>query len=570
MQFRHPRKPLDPALWKRHPALSRTLRAAIVVVPIVASFLIAVLLSHLLPHTTHPLTAAFWIVVVIGGSLITLVVFERAARRLLPMAALLNISLLFPDKAPARFAVARKTGSPTQLRAQLERADAAGRQDDAKGMQAVIELVLALSVHDKATRGHSERVRVFTDMIADELKLDEVDKAKLRWAALLHDVGKLEIAPTLLNKPGTPTDAEWVVIQRHPADGARLVGPLLAWLGESGRAVIEHHERWDGTGYPRHLKGTEISLAARIVSVADVYEVMTSPRPYKATMSVAAARVELTRVAGTQLDPAIVRAFLNISIGRLWRAVGIGAWVGLIPAIGRLWSELGSIGTWAGSGALTAVTATVVTVGGFGPPTPSPTAHSVPPAAFTAPSPSFASSPSSAVSPPPQPSASAAPTASTRALPRSTPKSGPVPTANPTPNPTARPTPPPPVWTTCSTCYTTTDTKCPQNCSNNKLTKCTRYCEGNNNSKCVTYCYGANNPKCTEYCVGTNNPRCQSFCKASSSMIALTRWNDPGLALLGVGLLSGQTGAVPMGASAPARRSIAPKLTNVPYAPYAG
>jgi putative nucleotidyltransferase with HDIG domain len=544
MQFRHSRKHLDPALWKRHPALSRTLRAAIFVVPIVASFLIAVLLSHLLPSATSPLTAAFWIVVVIAGSLLTLVVFERAARRLLPMAALLNVSLLFPDKAPARFAVARRTGSPTQLRAQLEQADAAGRRDDAKSMQAVIELVLALSVHDKATRGHSERVRVFTDMIADELKLAEIDRAKLRWAALLHDVGKLEIAPTLLNKPGTPTDAEWVVIQRHPADGARLVAPLLTWLGEWGRAVIEHHERWDGTGYPRHLKGTQISLAARIVSVADVYEVMTSPRPYKASMSVAAARLELTRVAGTQLDPAIVRAFLNISIGRLWRTVGIGAWVGLIPAIGRLWSELGSLGTWAGSGALTAVTATLVTVGGFAPPSAPPTAQIVPPATVGAPTPSVAL-PSGAVSAPPQTSPSARPTMSTAAPPGSTPKSRPVPTERPTPNPTpvptASPPPPPPDWTTCSTCYTTTDTTCPSHCANDNLKECTMYCEGNNNSRCTSYCYGGDNPKCTQYCVGPNNKHCQAFCKPSGPMIVLAlEGTEP--YPLDLALPSGQTG----------------------------
>ena len=153
---------------------------------------------------------------------------------------------------------------------------------------------------------------------------------------------------------------------------------MLAWLGESGRAVAEHHERWDGTGYPHKLRGTEISLAARIVAVADVYEVMTSPRPYKATMSVADARLELTRVAGTQLDPAIVRAFLNISIGRLWRTVGIGAWIGQIPNLGRLWQAFGSLGTWVGTGALSAVTATLITVGGFGPPPPSPGASVVP------------------------------------------------------------------------------------------------------------------------------------------------------------------------------------------------
>src|SRR6202035_5397872 len=134
------------------------------------------------------------------------------------------------------------------------------------------------------------------------------------------------------------------------------------WLGQWGAAVEQHHERYDGTGYPRGLKGNEISLAARIVSVADVYEVMTAPRPYKKSMSVAAARQELIRVSGTQLDPAIVRAFLNISAGNLWRTIGIGAWIAQIPTLGSILSDLG---TWLGTGAATLGTAGVVTVGGI-------------------------------------------------------------------------------------------------------------------------------------------------------------------------------------------------------------
>ena len=553
MQFRRSRKRTDRSVWKRRPVLSRALRLAIFAGPIAASFLIAFLLTHLLPRATSPLTAVFWIGVVGAGAILGLVAFERVARRLLPLVALLNVSLLFPDKAPARFAVARKTGSPSQLRAQLERARAAGHQDDATGMQAVIELVLALSIHDKATRGHSERVRVFTDMIANEIKLDEVDKAKLRWAALLHDVGKLEISPTLLNKPGKPTEAEWAVIHRHPEDGARLVAPLLAWLGEWGRAVVEHHERWDGTGYPHHLKGAEISLAARIVSVADVYEVMTAPRPYKATMSVAAARVELTRVAGTQLDPAIVRAFLNISIGRLWRTVGIGAWIGQIPNIGTLWSEFGSIGSWVGTGALSVVASTALIVSGFSPPIS--TAGASPAAVMPS---------GGLVSPPagtgasPGTSQSAQPTAGATSRPSPTPKGGAgptpkpsaAPTARPTPNPTAGPTPPPPDWTTCSTCYVSSST-CTSHCANNSLPKCTSYCQGSNNSHCTTYCYGSNNPQCTKYCVGMYNPQCQQpYCQASTPAIVLQRWVDPSQPLSASLLTSGHAGAVPLGTRA--------------------
>ncbi len=380
MQLRrrqHPVRTETEDRWERRPALSRALRLGIFFGPILASFAIAVVISAVLPRASGPWSAALWIVIVAAGSFVTLVLFERAARRLLPLAALLNVSLLFPDKAPARFAVARRTGSPRHLQEQLLAARASGHSDDAQGMQSVIELVLALSVHDKATRGHSERVRVFADLIADELKVDESGQARLRWAALLHDVGKLEVPVALLNKPGQPDDEEWKILHRHPAEGARLVAPLLPWLGEWGRAVVEHHERYDGTGYPNRLKGTEISLAARIVAVADVYEVMTAPRPYKRAMSIAAARQELTRVAGTQLDPAVVRAFLNISVGRLWRTIGFSAWFGQIPALVRLWSELGRLSSWIGSGAISAATATVVTVGALAGPTALPNATSL-------------------------------------------------------------------------------------------------------------------------------------------------------------------------------------------------
>jgi hypothetical protein len=140
----------------------------------------------------------------------------------------------------------------------------------------------------------------------------------------------------ILNKPGKPDAHEWELLKGHPAAGARIAAPLLTWLAEWGPTIVQHHERFDGTGYPDGLAGEQISLGARIVSVADSFEVMTAARSYKKPMSVPAARAELVRHAGSQFDAALVRTFLSISIGRLWWTVGPVAWIGITPMLGWL------------------------------------------------------------------------------------------------------------------------------------------------------------------------------------------------------------------------------------------
>jgi HD domain len=241
----------------------------------------------------------------------------------------------------------------------------------------MLGLVAALSVHDRRTRGHSERVRIFTDMLADELGLPEEARSRLRWASLLHDVGKIHVPADVLNKPARPTAHEWEVLQRHPADGARMIAPLMSWLGPWALAVEQHHERWDGTGYPRRLAGEEISLGGRVVAVADAFETMTAARPYKRALSVAAARQELVACSGGQFDPVVVRAFLTISLGRLWRVVGIGAWVSQVPTFATVLDGLGRAGVHVAARGATAATALGLVAGGAAlapPSSPHPTA----------------------------------------------------------------------------------------------------------------------------------------------------------------------------------------------------
>ncbi len=320
--------------WRRRPVLSALVRVGAVLLPAAIGIGVGAAVSRVLPRPSGAATAVVSFVAVAVVTVLTIIVVERAARRLLPLAALLSLSLLFPDRAPKRFAIARRVGRPRDLQLQLQALRDKGIEGgEVAYMQRVLELVAALSVHDRQTRGHSERVRVFADMIANEMKLSTADRARLRWASLLHDIGKLLVPSEILSKPSALNSAEFDTVRKHPEEGARLIRPLRSWLGEWADAVEHHHERWDGFGYPNRLAGDRISLAGRIVAVADSYEVMTAVRPYRKPLGVAAARQELVKCSGAQFDPVVVRAFLNIGMGRLWRVVGFGSWIAQMPIV---------------------------------------------------------------------------------------------------------------------------------------------------------------------------------------------------------------------------------------------
>jgi HD-GYP domain-containing protein (c-di-GMP phosphodiesterase class II) len=349
----------EPTRWRARPGLARALCLTVFVFPVAGSYFATRLAAPLvdgLPLFGRLLALAA-LAVTVG------LVAERVFRRVLPLAALLRMTMLFPDHAPSRFRLARAAGQTAILE---ERARTHPDETAGEAATRILGLLTSLSAHDKRTRGHSERVRVFTDVLAAELHLPEGARDRLRWAALLHDLGKVRVPTGVLNKPAALEADEWAMIRRHPDAGAALAGPLLEWLGEWGAAISEHHERFDGLGYPRGLAGHEIAQAGRIVAVADSFEVMTAVRSYKRPMSVATARRELALVAGTQLDPACVRAFLGASLPRVLWAVGPLALLINLPVLrgvaeaGRIVEHASVVA--AGQAATVAVAATTAAV----------------------------------------------------------------------------------------------------------------------------------------------------------------------------------------------------------------
>ncbi len=344
--------------WAGRPGLARALRVAIFAGPSLTSLLCGMVVGRLLPEASGLGPALLRLAVVTGVAIVVLLAVDRVMRRFLPLAALLKLSLAFPDRAPSRFSVALRAGSTANLERHANRVRAHSPGDDMSGAAGgVLTLVTALNAHDRRTRGHSERVRAFTDLLAEEMGLPQADRDRLRWAGLLHDVGKLHVKTSILNKPGKPTDREWEALRSHPTEGARLIAPIAPWLGAWADTVQDHHERWDGSGYPHGHSGEEISLGARMVAVADAFEVMTAARPYQRPVKAEAARQELARCSGTHFDPAVVRAFLSISIGRVRGVIGPLSILGQLPLLGKV-PQLHGTATALSRQAATAMSAT--------------------------------------------------------------------------------------------------------------------------------------------------------------------------------------------------------------------
>jgi hypothetical protein len=348
--------------WSAHRAQAFAVRAIVYLGPIVASIVFVHFAGKAVPAPLSSLWLflAWWFGLSIAATGV-LWSIDRMTRRLLPLAALLQLSLVFPDEAPSRFKVAFKAGDVDRLEARLAAKDAAAHAaTPSEAAERLLELVAALNIHDPLTRGHCDRVRAYSVMIGEELGLTQDQLDLLNWAALLHDVGKLDVPTEILSKDGRPTDEEWQTLRKHPLFGEELAEPMRAWLGTWTSAIGYHHEHWDGRGYPRGLAGEEIPLPGRIVAVADVFDVITSARSYKKASAAAEGRAEIARCAGTQFDPEVVRAFLTVSLGRMRLVMGPLSWLAHAPLLGRL-PFTPALGTAAGVFSVVATT----TLGGL-------------------------------------------------------------------------------------------------------------------------------------------------------------------------------------------------------------
>jgi len=181
-------------------------------------------------------------------------------------------------------------------------------------------LISTIEARDPYTKGHTERVAEYSVCIAEAMNLPQNEIQDVRFGAALHDIGKLGVERSVLNKPGELDASEWEVIRNHPLAGAKILKGIK-FLERALDIVLHHHERFDGTGYPDGLRGAECSLGARIVAVADSFDAMTCDRPYRRALGVREALAQVEKMAGKQFDPQVVEVFLreitrgNIRIG---------------------------------------------------------------------------------------------------------------------------------------------------------------------------------------------------------------------------------------------------------------
>lgn len=212
-----------------------------------------------------------------------------------------------------------------ELERALKQAQIANEELRRTGLQGISHLLLAATLKDQTTGAHLLRVRRYVEAIATKLGLPEQLVEEFGYSSVMHDVGKIHTPDHILQSEHHLSSEEFEVIKQHCIDGELMLGD--ARFFETARAIArEHHERWDGTGYPDGKSGSEISLAARIVSVADVFDALTSKRPYKDAWSLDVGMASIAEGKGAQFDPEVVDAFVSLqqdgTVERIRQEVG--------------------------------------------------------------------------------------------------------------------------------------------------------------------------------------------------------------------------------------------------------
>ncbi|HVB22441.1 MAG TPA: amino acid permease [Ktedonobacteraceae bacterium] len=179
-------------------------------------------------------------------------------------------------------------------------------------VQTVQALTAVASAHDKGTDEHAHRMLTLAAATARQMQRPDDEMLLLQLAALLHDIGKIGIPDAILHKPGPLNEEEWTIMRRHPEIGRQILAQVGGVFQHLAEIVVAHHERWDGKGYPYGISGEDIPISARILTVVDSYDAMTSRRVYRESLTVEQAKAELLRCSGTQYDPHVVEAFLHI------------------------------------------------------------------------------------------------------------------------------------------------------------------------------------------------------------------------------------------------------------------